>query len=397
MSLSTLRGSKTKSFRIIPPITFEATEPKKLPKHKYRSFEVPISKGSKQMMKLEGYIYDSGNCEQFLLWQDQINSILSGLNIKRYEDKINLIDQLVEGDLKNKFVSAKNKTEREVNRLANAGETAMSEDGQFVHTMQQLTKNVFPKKALMLQKFYMSHYMRKQKEVTTDNYRSRVATMNAQLEKFPPFQTGQSFTDDELKANAFFNFPNSYIRQLTLQGFEITENTLDDLYDAFERIESCQIEDSVAGDKHKQESANKPRKKARFNPTSQSGSTFCELHGPNKGHNTGECKVLLQQARKMKENFRSNKRDFKGYSKSPNFPKTKAELNSYAEKYFKSKMKSIEKDHFCMDAFNHDDKMDEEKINDEESKGEDTLDQENDNFEKDFQKDLESSDEEDSE
>ena len=108
MSLSTLRGSKTKSFKIVPPIPFEASEPKKLPKHKYCSFEVPIAKGSEQLMKLEGYMHESGDCEQYLLWQDQVTSIITGLNIKKYEDRMNLIDQLTEGDMKNKFVVAKN-------------------------------------------------------------------------------------------------------------------------------------------------------------------------------------------------------------------------------------------------------------------------------------------------
>ena len=45
-----------KSFKIVPPIPFKASELKKLPKHKYRSFKVLIAKGSKQLMKLEGYM-----------------------------------------------------------------------------------------------------------------------------------------------------------------------------------------------------------------------------------------------------------------------------------------------------------------------------------------------------
>ena len=71
-----------KPFKIVPLILFKASEPKKLPKHKYRSFHVPITKGSKQVMKLEGYIYESGDCKQYLLWQDQVTSIITGLNIK---------------------------------------------------------------------------------------------------------------------------------------------------------------------------------------------------------------------------------------------------------------------------------------------------------------------------
>ena len=67
-------------------------------------FEVLITKGSKQIMKLEGYIYNSGNCEQYLLWQDQMNSIITGLSVKKYNDRIKFIKQLIQGDFKNKLV-----------------------------------------------------------------------------------------------------------------------------------------------------------------------------------------------------------------------------------------------------------------------------------------------------
>ena len=100
-------------------------------------------------------------------------------------------------------------TNKEITRLASAGETAMTEDEMFTHTLQQVTKSVFPKKALMLQKFYMSHYMRKGRDTKTKEYRACVATMNAQLPRYLPFKEGQAFLDDDLKANAFFNFLNS--------------------------------------------------------------------------------------------------------------------------------------------------------------------------------------------
>ena len=93
-------------------------------------------------------------------------------------------------------------------------------------------------------------------------------------------------------------------------------------------------------------------------------------------NNTGDCKVLLQQARKMKESYcsNSNKRDYKGNTKSSNFLKTKAELNSYTEKYFKSKMKSIKKEHFNMDEFNHNVEDEDSKMSNLTTNDEDMLD-----------------------
>ena len=121
-------------------------------------------------MKLEGYMYKSGDCKQYLLWQDQVTLIITSLNIKKYNNKVNLIKQLIEGDLRHKFSTAKSLTEKQDNKLAKVHEAAMAEDEQFVHTMQQVTKSVFSKKALMLQKFYILHYMYKSKEMKTEGY-----------------------------------------------------------------------------------------------------------------------------------------------------------------------------------------------------------------------------------
>ena len=165
-------------------------------------------------------------------------------------------------------------------------------------------------------------------------------------------------------------------------GFEITDNSLKDLYDAFERIESCKVEEPSSCDKHKSDSATKSYKKTKSSSQNLTFHTFCELHSANKGHNTSNCKALLQQAWKMKESFCSNtnKRDYKRNSKSSNFPKTKAELNSYAKKYFKSKMKSIEKEHFNMDEFNHNIEDKESKASNLIMNNKDTLNEENNNF-----------------
>ena len=123
--LSTLRGPKSKSFTIVPMIPFKASELKKLPKHKYQMFKVLINKNSKQVIKLEGY---NKNCEQYLLWQNQVMSIINSLNVKKYNEKINLINQLIEGNLRNKFVTAKSKTAKQITQLADANKLEIIKD-----------------------------------------------------------------------------------------------------------------------------------------------------------------------------------------------------------------------------------------------------------------------------
>ena len=270
----------------------------------------------------------------------------------------------------------------------------MMERQKFLFAMQATSKAVFPKKALMLQKFYMSHYMRKTRNITVATYKARVARMNEYLKEFPPFATNQEFNDDALKTNMYFNFPRGYVKQLTLQGFEITENTLDDVYDAFERVESCETEEQAAGNKHKSESASRvPRKKHKVLKPDEIRATFCELHGKNKGHNTGECKVLIKKARKMKDSYRTDRfksGDSRNNSKYSSYPKSKKELNAYAEKYMAKKLKQRQDQHnFEID--NEDHEMDMIEFNHVE---EDTLDAENKSFKNNDDESSDSSDDE---
>ena len=135
---------------------------------------------------------------------------------------------------------------------------------------QELTKSVFPKKALMLQKFYMQYYMRKPVNTSVSEYRARVTRLNLLIESFPPFLKNQGFSDNELKAMVYFNFPKLYTNELNLQDFDFTKASVDDLYNALERVEPSAQAVSQAGSKQKKgdEGQSSKKKKGRRTKTS---------------------------------------------------------------------------------------------------------------------------------
>ena len=119
--------------------------------------------------------------------------------------RLNLMEQLVKGYMKEKLSAARTKTVAEITKRASKGETALDEEEQFNYAVQELMKSVFPKKALMLQKFYMQYYMRKPVDTSVSEYRARVTRLNLLIESFPPFLKNQGFSDNELKAMVYFN------------------------------------------------------------------------------------------------------------------------------------------------------------------------------------------------
>ena len=180
MSLSTLRkanrqeGNKNKNRSIVPPIPFDKDPPIKFSKADWREFNIPVQEGSDKTMAVRVPVLERGTCEQYLAWFENVTLVLKGFKIEAPTARLNLMEQFVKGYMKEKLSAARTKTVAEITKRASKGETALDEEEQFNYAVQELTKSVFPKKALMLQKFYMQYYMRKPVDMSVSEYRARV-------------------------------------------------------------------------------------------------------------------------------------------------------------------------------------------------------------------------------
>jgi len=236
MSLSTLRNSnKTKKpnhRKFEPPIPFEKDPPLKFAKSNWRSFDIPVETGSEKTMEVKVPVLEKATCEQYLAWFETVTTVLNGMDATALTAKFNIIEQLCKGYMKEKFCAARDKLIQEVAKRATANPVIapLDKDKQYCYAVQDLTKAIFPKKAVMLQRHYMQYYMKKTSEVTVVEYRARVTRLMSLLKSFPPFGKNQSFSEDEHKSLVYFNFPKIYTDELTLQGFDFTEGSVDDLY-----------------------------------------------------------------------------------------------------------------------------------------------------------------------
>ena len=169
-----------------------------------------------------------------MAWFKTVTTVLNGLGAEAPTTKFNIIKQLCKGYTKEKFCAARDKLIQEIAKRAteNPVITPLDDDEQFRYVVQDLTKAIFPKKAVMLQRHYMQYFTKKSSEVTVVEYRARVTRLMSLLKSFPPFVKDQSFNDNEHKSLVYFNFPNIYMDESTLQGFDFTEGSVISLYEA---------------------------------------------------------------------------------------------------------------------------------------------------------------------
>ena len=322
-------------------------------------------------MEVKVPVLEKATCEQYLAWFETVTTVLNGLGTTAPTAKFNIIEQLCKGYLKEKFCAAREKLIAEIARRAGATPAVkpLEPDEQYNYVVQDMTKAIFPKKAVMLQKHYMQYYMRKTQDVTVLEYRARVARLMSLLKSFPPFGPNQSFNEDEHKSLVYFNFPNIYTDELTLQGFDFTEGSIDDLYKALERIEPSANATLNAGSKskrHDKRSKEPNKKKSRKgNQNSDNNNSkndkkfFCKLHKHNNTHDTNNCFTLGNKKKNNDETKTFTKKKLNSYVKKQAKKHIKAALNKNVKQ-----LKSTSDDEEAkMDHFNYE--------QNEESKNED--------------------------
>ena len=358
-----------------PPIPLDRPEPKDLEKDDYVTLKlktVPRSTTSAEYSLNVPY-FRSGTPEEWLKFLSNLTRALNGQNLTTASHMYSMARRLLVGESlahfekkAESFVTVDDKDP--ANPVEARNETAKN----FKECLQAVTMTVFPKKALMTQKRYMRRILRKPKNMKIRDYCARYSEINKYLEAFPPFKgRDQMISDEEVLEHLEFAVPNSWQKQMVLQGFNTLERSVDDFIEFCERLEfSEQVYDSShnSGQKARvkidennsglKPSADKNHSKKRKK------AFYCLYHGENQTHDTNDCKLLKAQAEKMasahakigkgKYAKRSHNNDSK--EKMESF---KAEIVRAVMKEFKSthsnssskKRRVTEMDHFNMENF----------------------------------------------
>ena len=315
-----------------PPIPLERPTVKELKKQEYLTMKLrsdPADANS-QTYDLTIQFFKTGTPEEWLLFQQDLNWVLTGQNITTGPQKFTMIRRLITGDTLAVFNNAAQEHGNETNQT-------------FLRCLQDVTTHIFPQRALAFQKRYMRRYLRKPKDMTTQEFAAHITELNQYLKQFPPFGQNQELEDEEIIDIIEFGIPHSWQKHMVLQGFDPIEGTQADLVAFCERHEFTESnleknENNSAKNKGKNTSDSDKKPAARNSNAkgSNRNGKFCTLH-QTYGHSTDECKVVKAKIEEERAKYEK-----KGQSNTKPFSKdTKATVMSLVEKSVKASMKKL--------------------------------------------------------
>jgi len=131
----------------------------------------------------------------------------------------------------------------------------------------------------------------------------------------PAFEDTQCLRPDEIIDILLFGTPKSWQRKMDCQGFDPLASTVTEAVEFMERIK---MSEDFNGNRKVAAVTKKGNNKDKSNNNGNSGadgSKCCMLHSNNTTHDPSECKTLMAQAKKLKDNNGANQKG-KGGNKS---------------------------------------------------------------------------------
>ena len=304
---------------IVPVIPLERPKERKLTKDASLTFKLRSTPDDVDSPTYELTIpyFGSGTPEEYLLWQRDLDKVIVGQNVEEGPAKYSLARRVLTGDALAAFNTAAQTYLPEMDEYS------------FEYTMMSLTEHVFPKRALQTQKRYKRRFLWKTREVTVRDFMVRLQEMNLYLQKFPEYVPGKELPEDELLDIAEFASPSSWQKAMVMHGFDPIVHTSAEFVEFCERLEFTESADfynseaklqtnpkggsgtiwsaksTVRGNISRSFNRNQNHKRKNYDVPPQ--ERWCEYHHVN-GHDTGECKVMLEQAKRMRLSFEASRR-----------------------------------------------------------------------------------------
>ena len=354
----------TKQF-VTPAINLDRPARKMLNKDDCLTFKlrsVPTDETSTTYELTVDY-FKTGTAEELLLFLQNVRKIFSGQNVTNGPNRYAIVRRLLQGDALAAF-----------NRAATQHGTETVE--HFELSVNSLKQHVFPRKALNNQKRYMRRFLRKPRDMTVREFITRLVEINEMLAEFPPGAQEQKLPTDELMDIAEYAVPATWQRTMMMHNFDPTIHTPQDFIEFCERIEFAEGTDS-----NNQEAKPQPDSKNRRDgllraKSSERGqntngnrkrrgeSKWCVLHEQDS-HDTSECKVLLNQAKRMRGTWEAYKSGNKNTKRINSDQKNKSEektaynaelkelIRGHVKELLNTEKRSGENDGFNVEEFNN--------------------------------------------
>lgn len=327
-SFSSNTGSEKfqkKILEAVIPLTKQEKKPPSRGNFEIRKCKVNPEEADSAEYQVQIEYFSSGTPEEWLDFLKTVERIATGQAAKG-KAKFALIRSFLKGDALIQF-------EAKARQFA-GDKDAQANTVTWNRTIKAMTAYIFPQKALRTQTRWMRRQMRKPLDMKIRDYVARVQELNSMLKDFPPIREGgtpKKMDEDELKDIIECSAPNSWRKQMDLQGFDVMDEEIVDIVDMMERIERHEEKpkpkDQTNGaNKNNKNTNNKGSKKRKFDDDNGE-KKFCMMHGWGN-HSTDECKTIKNMLGEKKANCRDNKNGNKGCFNKHKNNKNAKELNA---------------------------------------------------------------------
>lgn len=302
-------SSRTRARMIPPPIPLERPERQVLEDGNYVSFKlraVPLDTES-QLYSLSVPYFSTGTPESWILFRKNLDKVLVGQNVTTGPPTYAMARRVLEGAALARFEAS----------VVDRGTETLE---HFALVIEDMGEYVFPRRALQMEKRFMRRFMRKPRKLKMREFMARVEELNHDLRYFPTFVPGARLLEDELIDIYENGIPNNWQKQFLLQGFDPIDHSKQEFLEFCERLEATEdllVEKNPSAQRRSNSVKGNYRPNAtrstlsnRSNPTYSGTLKHCRLHGQQTSHDTASCKVLLDQADKMKATWKTQPKQY---------------------------------------------------------------------------------------
>ena len=168
----------------------------------------------------------------------------------------------------------------------------------------EVAKEIFPHRALEIQKLWMRRVMRKPKDMTARKMAAAIVRMNSKLIRFPGAEAKDTFSAAEILEIIEFGVPAKWRDIFDLKGYVPSLHNRARLIqecEMIERSESSATPSSIQKNHKKHEEAKHRTQKSNGNGNGRkpgkTGQFHCTEHGQNMTHATSGCFTLKNRAK----------------------------------------------------------------------------------------------------
>ena len=290
---------------LIPKILPQSDEEKSM----YISLELKNKAGDRASNSHNSYKkyvrkFEEGTPEQWVMLMRDIEEIWTQNSISRGPDRAATVRSLLRGESLHAFNAALDESTRagqadgEGENQEGAARRELPITIEMVQSaLDSVAKEVFPHRALELQKLWMTRGMKKPFELTTRKMASAITRINNALPLFPDAQESDKFTNREIVGLIEWALPKTWRQKFDLDGYVPTLHPKAKLIESCEAIERNQeVKDLKSKKDNKPSPKRENGKTVRSPKKSEKKSHHCKLHGWNLTHDTDNCWTLNKQA-----------------------------------------------------------------------------------------------------